>query len=265
MQKSSRTRHRTRFLGASAIIAAVLAISGCRVDPHEDGASGRAPLLVFAASDLQFALPEIAREFEARTGRRAELVFGSTGRLAAQIEHGAPADVFFAADDSFVDRLIGMGHLQGATRRMYAVGRIVIVAAPGRSTPDSPAGLVGAGTIAIANPEHAPYGRAAAEALRNSGAWDRVRADVVFADNIAQTHQFVTSGNADVGIVALSLVAHLEGSDHRLIDASLHAPLLQAAATRRADADAAAFLDLAVSDIGRRILRRYGFEDPPAD
>jgi molybdate transport system substrate-binding protein len=255
------------MLRALAIVAMVLTQSGCRGEGGQP-ATASAPLLVFAASDLQYALPEIAREFEARTGRRAELVFGSTGRLAAQIEHGAPADLFFAADESFVDRLIGTGHLDGETRRPYAVGRIVVVAAPGRSLPASLGGLVGAGTLAIANPEHAPYGRAAAEALRSSGVWDQVRTDAVFGDNIAQTHEYVRTGNADVGIVALSLVAHLENSGHRLIEASLHSPLLQAAAVVRhgegdPHPDAAAFLEFAVSDLGRRILRRYGFEDPP--
>lgn len=231
--------------------------------PSEEGGA----LLVLAASDLVAALPELARLFEVRTGIRADLVLGSSGNLAAQIEQGAPADLYLSANSHFVDRLEGRGHLVPGTRRDYAMGRLALVSAPDRPLPDGLPDLARPGfqVIALANPEHAPYGTAAREALESAGIWDDLRPRLVYAENIAQATQFVRTGNADAGIVALGVILGDRDWPHRLVEAHRHDPLLQAAAvirgTRREMA-ARAFLEFLVGPDGQAILARYGFEPP---
>jgi molybdate transport system substrate-binding protein len=226
------------------------------------------PLLVLAASDLQFALAEVAERFETEANQPVTFVFGSTGNLAHQIEQGAPADVFFAANESFVDNLERRGHLLEGTRQVYAIGRIVLTRAAGTTIevttlehllPDE------IRTVAIANPEHAPYGMAAKQALETAGLWERVRPKLVLGENISQAFQFVQTGNADAGIVALSVALGVPGTDYALIDAGLHAPLVQAAAViGRTPQPAAAheFLVYVNGPVGRPIMERHGFVLP---
>jgi molybdate transport system substrate-binding protein len=256
-----------RWRRAGGVLAAALGLAaGC-----DGGGSGAedaaAPLLVFAASDLQVALPEVVRAFEARSGGRVDVVYGSTGLLATQIEHGAPADVFLAAHERFVDRLDRGGHVLPGSRRTYALGRLALAWAPGTPPPRSPASLRDAayGTVAIANPEHAPYGRAAREALEAAGVWDAVRGRVVLAENVAGALQFVRTGNADAALVALGAVTGVRGVAFVPVDAALHAPLRQVAAvprTSRQPEAARAFLDALTGAEGQAALRRYGFEPP---
>jgi molybdate transport system substrate-binding protein len=222
---------------------------------------------VLAASDLQAAMPELVARYEAATGRRARVVLGSTGNLTSQIEQGAPGDLFLAASERFVDRLEARGLIVPPSRRVYAIGPLVLVSAPGAALPRTVAELAGAayGTVAIANPEHAPYGMAAREAMQSAGVWDAVRPRLVLGENIAQALQFVRSGNADAGIVARGLVVHLPDVAWQPVDPGLHAPLRQTAAVLRGSTrpdDAAAFLDLVTGEEGRTILRRHGFELP---
>src|SRR2546427_108420 len=189
-------------------------------------------LTVFAAADLTFAFRELAPRFEKATGVRVTLVFGSTGNFAHQIREGGPADVFFAADQSFVDALAAERVLLADTRTLYAQGRIVL-ATPRVFGPKLTElrGLLDPRVrrVAIANPAHAPYGRAAAEALKKTGLWEAVRPKLVFGENIRHTLQFLQTGAVDAGIVALS-VANVPEVDWVVIDASLHAPLNQEAA-----------------------------------
>ena len=222
-------------------------------------------LLVLAASDLVHALPEIVEEFRARTGMGVDLVLGSSGNLAAQIENGAPADLYFSANRHFVDRLEGRGRLVPGTRRDYAVGRLALISSPGSAPPTGLAELAGPEfqVIALANPEHAPYGMAAREALQTQGLWDRLSSRLVYAENIAQATQFVRTGNADAGIVALGVILGERNWDHRLIPDHLHTPLLQAAAViqgSRNEAAARRFLEFVLAKEGQAILARYGFE-----
>lgn len=224
------------------------------------------PLLVLAAADLQLALPPIAAAFEARTGTPVELVLGSTGNLATQIENGAPADLFLAASEPFVERLARGGLIVEETRTVYALGRLALVWRRGAPEPADPAALAGPAyrTIAIANPEHAPYGTAARQALEAAGAWEGVQRRLVLGENVAQALQFVRTGNADAGLVALGAVATGE-VPHRVVDAALHAPLRQTGGVLRGSArpdDAAAFLREITGPAGQAILRRHGF-DPP--
>lgn len=225
------------------------------------------PLTVFAASDLAFAFADIVPRFEAASGRRVTLVLGSTGNLAKQIESGAPADVFFAANVAFVDGLAAAGAVRPATRALYAQGRIVL--ATGRSTGLRLASLDDlrrpeVRRIAIANPEHAPYGQAAREALEAASLWTAVRPKLVYGENVRHALQFLESGAADAAIVALS-IARVPGVAWAPIDQGLHRPLDQAAAvtTRSAEPDAAAALIAFVTGAeGQAILARHGFEPP---
>jgi molybdate transport system substrate-binding protein len=224
-------------------------------------------LTVFAAADLAFAFRELAPRFEKATGVHVTLVFGSTGNFAHQIREGGPADVFFAADQSFVDALAAERVLLAETRTLYAQGRIVLatprVFGPKltelRSLLDPRVRRV-----AIANPAHAPYGRAAEEALKKTGLWEAVRPKLVFGENIRHTLQFLQTGAVDAGVVALS-VANVPGIDWVTIDPSLHAPLNQAAAVVRRSPRpelGLGFIQFVNGPEGRPIMKRYGFMLP---
>ena len=224
-------------------------------------------LTVFAAADLGFAFKEIVPRFEKSAGAKVSLVLGSSGNLATQIEHGAPADVFFSADQVFVDRLVQRGALIAETRAAYAQGRIVLATAKSfgsRLTDLRQLGDLRIRHVAIANPLHAPYGRAAEEALRKVGAWEAVKPKLIFGENVRHALQFLQAGAAEAGIVALS-VAHVPEVEWILIDASLHAPLHQAAAVVRRTARpelGLAFIQFVNGPEGRAVMKRYGFRLP---
>jgi len=224
------------------------------------------PLTVFAASDLALAFREIVPKFET-AGARVTLVLGSTGNLAKQIEHGAPADVFFAADQRFVDELVAKGALIAESRALYAQGRLVLATAPGagaKLTALSQLREPRIRRVAIANPAHAPYGKAAAEALRAAGVWNAVAPKLVYGENIRQALQFVESGAAEAGLVALS-IAGVAGIESVPIDPALHAPLNQAVAVVRRSARpelGLAFIQFVNGPEGRPIMKRYGFALP---
>ena len=188
-------------------LAAVLLCTGELVGAQ------KAPL-VAAASDLRFALESIAQRFTGESGARVELVFGSSGTLTRQITDGAPFELFLSADEAFVRALAGAG-LTRDGGALYAVGRIVIFAPHGSPLkvddgPRRPAAACwpvgGVTRFAIANPEHAPYGRAAEAALRAAGLWESLTPSLVLGENIAQAAQFATTGNAVGGVLAYSLV-----------------------------------------------------------
>jgi molybdate transport system substrate-binding protein len=222
---------------------------------------------VLAAADLQRVLPQIAAAWQARTGHRVEIVFGSTGNLTTQVENGAPGDLFLSASERFVDRLERGGHVVPETRAVYAEGRLALVWRAGAPAPAGPAALAGEAyrTVAIANPEHAPYGEAARQVLEGAGAWAAVRGRLVLAENVAQALQFVRSGNADAGISALGIVIDDAAVPHRPVDPALHAPLRQTGAVLRASARpdlAADLLRELTGPRGREAFLRHGFGAP---
>jgi molybdate transport system substrate-binding protein len=248
----------TYRLAALALAALLLAV------PAGVAAQRRPELTIYGASDLTFAFKELAPRFEQAVGVKVTLVLGSTGNLAKQIEHGAPADVFFAADRSFVDDLAHKDAVIPATRALYAQGRIVLVTA--KTAAFRPASLrelldTRVRHLAIAHPQHAPYGKAAEEALRRLGLWDALRPRLVYGENIRHALQFVESGAAEAGIVALS-VALGAAVDHVPIDPALHSPLDQACAVVRRSAHpelALAFIQFVNGPDGRTLMKRYGF------
>lgn len=255
---------------ALAVAAAVSLLAGCGGATTADP---RAPdLRIAAAADLRYAMEELIEAFEAkRPGAEVSVSYGSSGTLFAQLESEAPFDLYLSADVSYAERLREEGLVMRHGVFTYAVGRIVVWVPAGSSLDVERLGMgallqPSVRTIAIANPDHAPYGRAAVAAMRSFGVYGRARDHLVLGENIAQTAQFVQSGAADVGIIALSL-ALAPGADGRWweIPADAHPPILQGGAimrwARHPDA-ARAFVTLLLGPEGRGILGRYGFEEP---
>ncbi len=227
-----------------------------------------ATVRIAAASDLKFALAELARHYERESGNRVQLNLGSSGQFAQQIRQGLPVDLYMAADEAFVFQLAdaGLTHDRGA---LYALGRIAAIV-PAASPIELDAalrGLVAAGAaishFAIASPEHAPYGRAAREALEQLGLWPWAQARLVIGENIAQTTQFVTTAAAQAGITALSLALAPEVAKlarHVLLPAHLHSPLRQRMVLLKPAGPAARdFYEFMQTAAARDVLRRYGF------
>lgn len=228
---------------------------------------------VAAASDLKFALDEIARAWARESGAAVRLTYGSSGNFRRQIAEGAPFELFLSADESYVLALAKDGRLEDEGVP-YAVGRLVLFA-PAGSPVDPERGLAGLAAlaragrvdkIAIANPAHAPYGRAAREALQGSGAWAALEGRVVLGENVSQAAQFAVSGNASAGLFAYSLTftpAVAGRGRFALVPESLHAPLRQRMAlVKGAGGEARAFYRYLQGPAARAIFTRYGFSLP---
>jgi molybdate transport system substrate-binding protein len=231
-------------------------------------------LRVAAAADLQFVLPELATQYEKESGFKLEISYGSSGNFSAQIQNGAPFDIFFSADLSYPDALVKSGFAEPAGVYKYGVGRIVLWVPA-----DSPIDPVKLGwnsllqdsvqKIAIANPEHAPYGRAGRAALEKAGLFERVKSKLVFGENISQTAQFVQSGNAQIGIVALSLALSpaMIGGKRWEIPLDSYPPLVQAVVVLKNSPHKIAadkFTAFLRTETARATLVRFGFSQPPA-
>jgi|SRR5580692_4850471 molybdate transport system substrate-binding protein len=227
---------------------------------------------VAAASDLTYAMNEITASFEKETGCTVRVSFGSSGNFLTQIENGAPFDVFFSADIAYPRKLESEGLAAPGSTYLYAVGKIVLWVPK-----DSKLGLTkglaalrdpSVKKISIANPAHAPYGRAAEEALRNAGVYDAVKDRLVLGENISQAAQFVQSGNADAGVLALSLAASPAMKDegrYEVIPESLYTLIEQGAVVTRAAANPKAawmLLDYTKIPATSAILERFGFTLP---
>lgn len=230
---------------------------------------------VAAASNMQFALQEIAARYQKDSGHSLRLVFGSSGNLYRQISQGAPFQLFLSADEAYVQQLAAAGKTldEGV---LYGLGRIALMAPKGSSLTlgGELQGLKAAlaeGQIkkfAIANPEHAPYGRAAEQALQHAGLWDALQGKLVLGENIAQAAQFATSGNAQGGIVAYSLALApgvAERGEFVLIPSAWHQPLRQRMVLLKgASASAQAFYQYLQQPAARAIMTKYGFDMPEA-
>ncbi len=229
--------------------------------------AGAEQLTLAAAADLKFAMDEVLADFRKENASDSiEVVYGSSGKFYAQIREGAPYDLFFSADISYPNKLVADGY--GASEvRPYAIGRIVLWSQT-RFFPKVDLGTLrerGLVHLAIANPKHAPYGKRAQEALVSLGLWEELEKKLVFGENVAHTAQMVQSGNAQVGIIALSLALSpalsQEGTSY-LLPESLHEPLVQGyLLTKRASGNALAkrFALFVEQPSTRKTLIRYGF------
>ena len=236
-------------------------------------AAGAQKLTVAAAADLRFALDELAAQFRAaHPVVDLAITYGSSGNFFAQIQNGAPFDVFLSADADYPRRLIAAGLASKESLFLYGVGRIVGWVPAG--SPLDPAALgikvleaPSVRHIAIANPQHAPYGRAAEAALRSLGVYDRVSPKLVLGENIGQAFEFVESGAAEAGIVALSLALAPAARTHGRyweVPQDAYPKIEQGGVilSRAPAGPAAQFRAFLLSDDGRRILKQYGFSVP---
>jgi len=228
---------------------------------------------VAAAADLNFALNELAQKFQTSSGTRVTLSFGASGNLFSQIQAGAPFDIFFSADEEYPRKLVSAGALDADSVRTYAVGRLVLWVP--NSVPLDPNSLQmpllarpEIARIAIANPQHAPYGRAAMAALEHYGLKDKLSGKLVFGESVSQAAQFVQSGNAQAGLIALSLArspAMVNAGKYWEIPQDAYPELRQAVGiTSRSSNKKAAqtFLDFVSSTEGAATLRKYGLTPP---
>jgi molybdate transport system substrate-binding protein len=247
-----------------ARLLCLLFMAGATTVSSRAQAPPSAPLMVFAASDLGPPFAQIVPQFEQKTRTDVTLVLGSTGMLAQQIRNGAPADVFFAANDSFVKQLTAENLTLRQTTALYARGRIATVTlrSAGMHIDDlADLSAPRVKRIAIANPQHAPYGLAAKEALQRAGIWSALEPKLVFGENVQQAVQFVRSGSADAGIVARS-VADSSDLHWKLVDDALHSPLSQTAtvlARTKQRAASMSFIDFVISTHARFVMRKFGF------
>lgn len=223
---------------------------------------------IAAAANLEKAFSEIAKEFEDKTKIHPEITFGSSGLLEKQIEQGAPFFLFAAANKDFAEQAVKTGRCDGASAKLYARGKIVVWTASGSPAPVVLQDLAKPEfkKIAIANPEHAPYGKAAKQALQKAGVWDQIESRIVFGDNIEATMIYAKEHNVDAAVVALSLAVITDGGTTLKIDPSLYEPLDQELVVCGAgeEADAAhQFAEFVLSREGHEVMTRYGFETPP--
>jgi molybdate transport system substrate-binding protein len=228
---------------------------------------------VAAAADLKFAFEEIAARFEAETGKEVRLTFGSSGNFTTQLMQGAPFEIFLSADEGFVFQLADAGKTSNRGE-LYAEGRIVLFAPKGSSLrPDANFNDLRAALadgriqrFAIANPDHAPYGRAAEQALKGKGLWDAIKPKLVLGENVSQAAQFASAGSTQGGIFAYSLAlapaVDALGS-YALIPSDWHAPLRQRMVLmKNAGETARAFHRFVQSPAARVIFRKFGFVLP---
>jgi len=228
-------------------------------------------ITVAAAADLSVALKEIGDTYEKKTGLKVNTSFGASGALTQQIQNGAPFDLFFSADMDYPRQLIAAGEADGATLYQYAVGRLVLWVAA-----DSPLDVEHKGMsvlldpsvkkIAIANPQHAPYGRAAVAALKHDGVYDRVAERLVLGENVSQAAQFVESGNAQAGFVALAhaVAPGMRGKGkYWEVPVGDYPPLAQGVVVlshSQHKKEAAQFLEYIKTKESADLLEKYGFK-----
>ena len=229
-------------------------------------------IAIAAASDLNFAFKEIVAEYEKTTGNRVKLTLGSSGNFFAQIQNGAPFDLYFSADIAYPLKLEEVGLTVPGSLYQYAVGRIVLWTGH-ESHIDVTQGFEAlceptVKKIAIANPKHAPYGRAAVAAMEHAQVYDRVKDKLVLGENISQAAQFVESGAADVGFIALSLALAppMQAAGHYWeIPADAHPPIEQGVVMLmggKNQESAKAFLSFIQGAEGQTIMTRHGFIVP---
>jgi molybdate transport system substrate-binding protein len=250
------------MLKRGAFLSLLFLALGCKAQPSET-------LRVAAAADLAHAFAELGPAFSAQSSPPTELklTLGATGLLSRQLIQGAPFDLFLAANVGYVEQVVKAGACDGASVATYARGRLVIWVKGTGGAQLTPTSLADARFkhIAIANPEHAPYGKAARDALTRAGVWNSVSERMVYGENVQQTFELAQSGNADAAIVGLSLAIGTPKGSWAMVDEALYAPIDQAlvvcnhGTNRAAARRLKAFIE---APTGRAILRNFGFLMP---
>lgn len=255
----------TRFYVAVAVCFALISTVSPTQEKKKDS-----ELLVAAAADLNPALNEIAQQFQKNNGIRVKVSFGASGALTQQIQNGAPFDVFFSADMDYPRQLIGQGQADAASLFQYSLGKLVLWVPASSSLDVEHKGMdilldSSVKKIAIANPQHAPYGRAALAALKHAGLYDRLADRLVLGENVSQAAQFAESGNAQAGFVALAHAmspAIKNMGKFWIVPADYYPPLEQGVViiTRSQNkTEANAFLNYVKTKEASELLRKYGF------
>jgi len=251
-----------------ALVVACLLLTSNLAGPQDK--KDNAQLVVAAAADLSMALREIGDGYQKKTGLELKFSFGASGALTAQIQNGAPFDLFFSADMDYPKQLIASGQADGTSLYQYAVGKLVLWVPA-----DSPLDVEHKGMdvlldpsvkkIAIANPQHAPYGRAAAAALKYYGLYDRVEDRLVLGESVSQAAQFAESGNAQAGFVALAhaLGPGMQGKGkYWEVPAEAYPPLIQGVVVlsrSQHKKEAAEFVEYIKTSGAGDVWRKYGF------
>jgi molybdate transport system substrate-binding protein len=258
---SGRTRNLKRLLVAFALF---VGLGG--------GLCAAQEITVAAAADLQFAMQEVGARFQQESGKTVKLIYGSSGNFAQQLQNGAPFDMFFSANLDYPRQLEAAGLTEPGTFYQYAIGKIVVWV-PNDSKLDLNSGLKALldpsiKKIAIANPQHAPYGKAAVAALQKENIYEQVKDKFVLGENISQAASFVASGSADVGIVALSLALSPNMKDkgrYAEVPAGDYPAVEQACVIMRSSKNkeiAQQFLKFVQSSPIRELFQKYGFAIP---
>ena len=246
---------RLTFVAMRYLIFAMVLLVACAAESRT--------ITIYAASNLQAAFTEIGAAFEKESGARVIFNFGATGQLAQQIAQGAPVDVFASADRATVDDLAARDLIARDSVANYARGQIVVYTR-GDALSLNDLARSDIKRIAIANPERAPYGRAAREALHNANLLATIESKIIYAENIQQTQQYADTGAVDAAIIARSLAINAQGQ-WREIPQNLYAPIEQAigvVAASKHQRDARAFIAFVLSDAGRAVLAKYGYTMP---
>ena len=246
-----------RLRRCTQLVPAFALAFGCKSEPA-------APLRVAAAADLAHAFDELKPAFAAGNPGEITLSIGASGLLAKQIAEGAPFDLFLAANTGYADQVVKAGVCDGSTEHVYARGRLVIWVKDADGASLSLASLKDArfAHIAIANPEHAPYGAAARDALTRAALWSSLSDHLVYGENVQQALELAKTGNADVAIVGLSLALAQKSGSFALVDEAGYAPIDQALVVCTHGGNTARGRKLAeflAAPAGRAILRKYGF------
>lgn len=251
-------------------------ITGCGDTENREGpkapvgAKEARPLRIAAASDLQAALPELGERFQASGGIAIVPTFLSSGVLAQQIKQGAPYDVFMAANETFVRDLAAGGFIRTESVHAYARGSLVLAVygeLGGRIGSLADLASLEVKTIALANPETAPYGRAGKQALERAGLWEKLQPKIVIAESVRQALHYAQKGDAEAALAGRAIASVPEVRTVE-IDPGLYDPIVQAlgiVAESSRQADAEAFVRFVLSDEGQAILRRFGFHPAAAD
>lgn len=245
-----------------AVFSIALVLAACSPSKSQDGSAGGKTVRIAAASDLARAFTEVGAKFEQQTGIEPVFDFGSSGLLAKQIEQGAPFQLYAAANKAFAEQVVASGKCDASTMALYSRGRVVLWSKNGASPKLTELVDPKFKRIGIANPDHAPYGKAAVQAMQKAGIYDQVKDRLVLAENVQAAMTYAKEGSVDVAFVALALAIANNRKDYVAVELDLHEPLEQTMVVcgKGPEADAArALAAFIVGDEGRSIMERYGF------